>query len=359
MLSYSNWSVLTVNFLVVLYLALGGSTLCAVLHLAGAKWRYEICTIASSLFALFPLAFVLLMVLLLGGEHTFPWMQEAGQQAPHASAWRESMLSTGTPDFAGEAHHMPGWNNFTFLAAREVLGLLAVMAIHWVFIRRQAVSERSAEDAARFHFIACWLPYVFVLYGTMVAWDFEMTMVPSWESAIYGMQHFISNFGMFLAFLVIWIFVLNSRNKLLRPVEPYVYNYIAQMMLAFTILWTYTFFAQYLTIWYGNLFFERNRMVAMQAGDYSFVFWAMFVLKFVFPFSALVFPYTRHNIGAITVVATSMIIGTLFERYIWIAGMNGTGAYPILAAIVVSGVVAAIGFYLVRMRMQRIQLIKG
>jgi hypothetical protein len=337
MLSYSNWSVLTVNFLVVLYLALGGVTLCAVLHLVGARWRYEIRILASSLFALFPLAFVMLVVLLIGGELTFPWMKETGDHA----------------------HHLPGWHNYTFLIAREVLGMLAVMAIHWVFVQRQAVSERSAEDAESFHKIACWVPYAYVLYGTMVAWDFEMTMIPSWHSAIYGMQHFVSNFGMFLAFLVIWIFVLNSRNKLLRPVEPFVYNYIAQMLLAFTLLWVYTFFAQYLTIWYGNLPSERDRMQGMQNGDYTFIFWAMFALKFVIPFTALTMPFTRHNIGATAAVATCIIIGTLFERYVWIAGVNGTGAYPILAAIVVSGVVATIGFILVRTRMQRVQLIKG
>jgi hypothetical protein len=337
MLSYSNWSVLTVNFLVVLYLALGGVTLCAVLHLVGARWRYEIRILASSLFALFPLAFVMLVVLLIGGELTFPWLKETGEHT----------------------HHLNGWHNYTFLVTREVLGMLAVMAIHWTFVQRQAVSERSTEDAARFHSIACWVPYAYVLYGTMVAWDFEMTMVPSWESAIYGMQHFVSNFGMFLAFLVIWIFVLNSRNKLLRPVEPYVYNYIAQMLLAFTLLWVYTFFAQYLTIWYGNLPYERNRVDGMQNGDYTFIFWAMFVLKFVIPFSSLTMPFTRHNIGATAAVATCIIIGTLFERYIWIAGINGTGAYPILAAVVVSGVVATIGFVLVRTRMQRVQLIRG
>ena len=338
MLSYSNWSVLTVSFLVVLYLALGGVTLSAVLHLVGARWRYEIRILASSLFALFPLAFVLLIVLLVGGEHTFPWLKEAGDHD----------------------NHMPGWHNYTFLVAREVLGMLAVIAIHWVFVQRQAVSERSTEDAARFHKIACWVPYAYVLYGTMVAWDFEMTMVPSWHSAIYGMQHFVSNFGMFMAFLVIWIFVLNSRNKLLRPVEPYVYNYLAQMLFAFTLLWVYTFFAQYLTIWYGNLPYERDRIVGMQDGDYTFIFWGMFVLKFVIPFSTLAMTYTRHHVGAVAAVATCIIIGTLFERYVWIAGVDGTGPYPtLLAAIVVSGLVALTGFFLVRMRMQRIQLIKG
>ncbi len=338
MFSYSNWSVLTVNFLVVLYLALGGVTLSAVLYLVGARWRYEIRLLASSLFALFPLAFVLLLVLLANGESTFPWLKETGEHA----------------------HHIPGWHNYTFLVLREVLGMLAVMAIHWVFIQRQAVSERSTEDAARFHVIACAVPYAYVLYGTMVAWDFEMTLLPTWESAIYGMQHFVSNFGMFLSFLVIWIIALNSRDRLVRPVETYVYNYLAQMLFAFTLLWVYTFFAQYLTIWYGNLPHERDRMVGMQDGDYSFIFWGMFVLKFVVPFSTLALTYTRHNAKATVAVATCIIIGTLFERYVWIGGVKGgVGAYPILTAILVSGAVAAIGFFLVRMRLQNTHLVKG
>lgn len=337
MFSYSDWSVLTVNFLVVLYLALSGVTLCAVLHLVGARWRYEIRTIASSLFALFPLAFVLLIILLVGGEMTFPWLKDADN-----------------PD-----HHLPGWHNYTFLVAREVLGMLAVIAIHWVFVKRQAVSERSPEDAERFHTIACWVPYAYVLYGTMVAWDFEMTMVPSWHSAIYGMQHFVSNFGMFLSFLVIWLFALNSRNKLRRPVEPFVYNYLAQLMLAFTLLWVYTFYAQYLTIWYGNLPYERDRMVAMQDGNLTFIFWSMFALKFVIPFSALAMTFTRHNVLATTAVAVCIITGTLFERFVWIVGYEGKGSYPILVAIVVSSLVALTGYFLVKMRMQRIELIKG
>jgi len=337
MLSYSNWSVLTVNFLVVLYLALGGVTLSAVLYLVGAKWRHEVRFLASSLFALFPLAFVLLIILLIGGEHTFPWLKETGEHG----------------------HHLNGWHNYTFLVAREVIGMLVVMAFHWTFVKRQAVCERSPEDAASFHKIACAIPYVFVLYGTMIGWDFEMTMLPSWESAIYGMQHFVSNFGMFLAFLVIWIYVLNSRGKLQRPVEHFVYNYFAQMMLAFTLLWVYTFYAQYLTIWYGNLPHERNRIDGMQNGDYTFIFWAMFALKFVVPFSALTMPFTRHNINATAVVATSIIIGTLFERYVWIAGVTGKGPYPFVAAVVVSIVVASIGYMLVRTRLQKLELIRG
>ena len=337
MISYSNWSVLTASFLVVLYLALGGVTLSAVLHLVGAQWRYEVRRLAVSLYALFPLAFVLLIILLIGGNNTFPWLSTAAEHG----------------------HHLPAWHNYTFLVARQVLGMLAVMTIFGIFIKRQAVSDRSDADRLSYHKIANWIPYTYVLYGTMVAWDFEMTLVPSWHSAIYGMQHFVSNFNMFMAFMVTWIYILNTSGKLVRPVSEYIYNYFAQMMFAFTLLWIYTFFAQYLVIWYPNLPSEVDRVMGMQNGDYSVIWWSMIVLKLIIPFSVLAMRASRHSPPIILTVAASIILGTLFERYIWISGVNGTGSIPFFAVIVIASVLAVIGFMLVRNTMARNNLIKG
>lgn len=336
MFEYSNWAVLTVSFVVVLSLALSGVALCSVLHLVNAKWRFDVRHLATSLYALFPLAFVLLVILLVGGAHTFPW-------------WGHDESSA----------HMPGWYQPHWLIAREVIGMLFMMVLYREFIKRQAVSERSAEDGARFHHIATVIPFFFVLYSTMVAWDFEMTLVPHWHSAVYGMQQFVSNFGMFLAFLVVWIYILNTKGKLVVPVPDYIYNFLAQMLLSFTLLWIYTFDAQYLTIWYGNLPEETDRVMGMQNGDYAFIWWSMLVLKFVIPFVTFCFPGPRHNPQAINAVAVCIIVGTLFERYSWIGGIKGTGPYPIFATIAVGAVVGTIGYFLVRMRMQRTQLIKG
>lgn len=337
MLAYSNWSVLTVSFVVVLSLALSGVALCSVLHLVGAQWRYNVRHLAASLYALFPLAFVLLVVLLAGGSHTFPW-------------WDVPV---------GHEAHMPGWYQPHWLMTREVVGMVFMMALYWVFIKRQAVSDNSPEDKQNFHQIATWIPFFFVLYSTMVAWDFEMTLVPHWHSAIYGLQQFISNFGMFLAFLVIWIYKLNTGDKLVTPVPEKIYNYLAQMMLSFTLLWIYTFDAQYLTIWYGNLPDETDRLFGMQNGDYTFIWWSMIVLKFVIPFVTFCFPGPRHSPAAINAVAVCIIIGTLFERFVWIGGVTGTGSYPIVATVLVGGTVALIGYFLVRNYMQNTRIIKG
>jgi hypothetical protein len=340
MVSFGSWSVLTADFLIVLYLMLGGVTLSAILHLCSAKWRYEVRNIAVSLFGLYPIAFVLLLILLAGGNTTFPWLG------------------------AHEHQHIPGWQNYIFFVIREIGAFAVVFFLYSRFIKLQAISEQNENNWNAFKQVAYWIPVTYVLYGTMVAWDFEMTMLPGWHSAIYGMYHFISNFGMFLSFNVTLIYFLSRNHKLIKPMPEYVYNYCAQMMLAFTILWTYTFFAQYLTIWYGNLPYERNRIMGMQDGDYSVLWWTFFTLKFLIPFSLLVFTYTRHTPSMIVMVACSIMLGTWIERYTWISGTYPGGAFveshmPMTSPfdIVVTVVVIAAGYFLVRRSLTRDNII--
>ncbi|MEW6312837.1 MAG: hypothetical protein AB1513_02135 [Pseudomonadota bacterium] len=340
MFSFANWSVLTVDFLIVLYLMLGGVTFISILHLSNAKWRYEVRTLAVSLFGLYPVAFVLLVILLAAGKMTFPWLDAA--------------------EGHGE-HHLPGWHNYTFFVVRQVAFLSFVGWLFSRFIKLQAVSEQSAEDWERFKRTALLIPFAYVLYGTMVAWDFEMTMQPSWHSAIYGMYHFVSNFGMFLAFTVTLIYFLSRNGKLVKPMPDYIYNYFAQLLLAFTILWTYTFFAQYLTIWYGNLPYERDRIVGMEGGAYAGLWWTFFTLKFIVPFVLLVFPYTRHTPSLIVKIAFSIMIGTWIERYTWISGSYGNTHLPMtgLFDIVVTVLVLASAYVMVKRSLARNNVIRA
>ena len=335
MVSFASWSVLTVDFLIILYLALGGLTLAALLHLVNAKWRFDVRFISVSFFSLFPLAFALLLILLWGGKTTFPW--------------------------ANSSEHMPFWNNLTFLSIREILGFLVVGALGGTFIKLQAVAERDPESKDAFRNVALLIPFVYVLFGTMVAWDFEMTQLPYWESSIYAMYFFVSNFGMFLAFTVTVIYFLGRSGALSKPIGDYIYNYFAQIMLAFTILWTYTFFAQYLIIWYGNLPEETDRLFHMQYGYYGGLFWTFFALKFVFPFAMLVFPFNRHCIYSILAVAASIMLGTWIERYTWISGSYSSPHMPMTSFfdIGVTAIVFGLAFTIVRMTMKKYQLIKG
>ncbi|HHM04821.1 MAG TPA: hypothetical protein ENJ19_03650 [Gammaproteobacteria bacterium] len=327
--NFGSWSILTTNFLIILYLALNGVTLSAVLHLCNGKWRFDVRNLACALSVLFPIAGVLLLVLLANGEATFAWLGSA-----HGAE--------------GEGgHHLPGWHNYTFLVARQIAGFLFIWWMYSLFIKYQALSEVDKSYAAqrRFRNIALLIPFAYVLYASMVAWDFEMTQLAGWHSASYAFYHFQSNFHFFLAFFTLLMFFLNRGEKLVKPIQPHIFNYMAQFMLAMTILWTYLYFTQYLIMWYGRLPSDMDRFFAMMYHDFAPLWWTFLALKFIIPFTTLAITPNRHNPPVIAMVAGSIVLGTWLERYTWIAGsvepeyyhlpMSSLSDYLVTAAVIV------------------------
>jgi hypothetical protein len=343
--NFGSWSVLTTNFLVVLYLALAGVTFASILHLVNGKWRFQVRYFAVSLTGLFPLAFVLLLVLLAGGEQTFPWLAHAE---------------------GGEEHHLSGWLNYTFLVVRQILAFFVVVGLFMLFIKYQHLTAVSDSPAVhrRFRNIALLIPFFYVLYGTLIAWDFEMTLIPGWHSASYGVYQFVSMFHAFLAFFAIMLFMLQRSGKVIKPYQPFVFNYLAQMMLAFTILWTYFYFTQYLIMWYGRLPEEMDRFYAMMQNDLAPLWWIFLILKFFIPFLAFAtWTPNRHNPSTIVIVAASIVIGTWIERYTWISGSISPEYYHLpmtsIFDIVVTLVVVVLGWLSVRTVLTRYGLVRA
>ncbi len=342
--NFGSWSVLTTNFLITLYLALGGVTFSSVLHLVNGKWRFQVRHLACSFAVLFPIAGVLLLILLANGEATFQWLADA---------------------HSGEGeHHLPGWHNYTFLVWRQIIGFIIVAVLYGLFIKYQYLSEVDSSPVVqrRFRNIALLIPFAYFIYGSMVAWDFEMTMTPNWHSASYAAYHFQSNFHMFLAAFTIFLFFLHRSGRLTKPFQHYIFNYMAQFMLAMTILWTYLYFTQYLIMWYGRLPEEMYRFNNMMYEGFGPLWWTFLTLKFIIPFCTLVITPNRHNPVIITMVAFSIVLGTWIERYTWIAGSIDPQYYhyPMTSMfdIVVTLVVFGVSWWAVKKTLLRFNLIE-
>jgi len=296
-MSQANWAVLMDVFLFALYLPLAAVFWCSVLHLVNGKWRYEVRFLMASSRALFPLGFVLLLLVLSGGSQSFPWM-------------------------GGETFGEPlnGWHNIIFFDVRQIVLYLAVWAfcLYFIKLQRKEFPHADPADRRRFRNVALLVPFVYCIYGTIVAWDFEMTQMPRWWSPIYGPYHFESMMRMFLAFFIVSLYVLRKRDSLKRRINDYVFNYLAQIMLALTIIWTYAFFVQYLVMWYGDLPEEIVRYHKMMDGPNWFLFWAFFLLNSFVPFLMLIFSAMRHSPALMLIPSASILMGTFLERYMWI-----------------------------------------
>lgn len=342
--NFGSWSVLTTDFLFVLYLALGGVTFSSILHLVNGKWRFNVRHLACAMSVLFPIAGILLLVLLAKGSSTFAWMAQGGSHDAE--------------------HHLNGWNNRTFLVIREIAGFLFIWGLYWLFIKYQAQSEVDQSYAAqrKFRNIALLIPFGYVIYATMVAWDFEMTQLPGWHSASYGFYHFQSNFHMFLGFFSVVLFFLSRSGKLTKELPPHILNHMAQFMLGMTILWTYLYFTQYLIMWYGRLPEDMTRYFHMMYNDLGPLWWTFLTLKFIIPFCTLAITPNRHNPAAIAFVGASIVIGTWIERYTWISGSVDPKYYHIpmtsLVDILFTAGVAVVAWIAVKWSMTRQGLIR-
>ncbi len=339
---FGSWSIITTNFLIVLYIALGSVIFSALLHLVNAKWRFQVRDLAAANMVLFPIAFVMLLILLTNGEDTFPWLATA-----HSSD-----------------AHLPGWHNYSFLVIREIAGFLIAFGFCSLYVKLQKQSETDASEVIqrRFRNVALMIPFVYVTYGTMVAWDFEMTLQAGWHSASYAAYQFQSNFHGFLAYFVVMLYVLEKSGRLKEGFERKIYNYLAQFIMGMTILWIYLYFTQYLVFWYGRLPDDMSRYIRMFEGGYYTLSAVFLACKFIIPFSVFIFTRARHSRPIVVTIAFFILIGTWLERYIWISGSVDSRYYhtPLTDSfdILVTGLIVTAAVLSVRWMLMRNQLLE-
>jgi hypothetical protein len=91
-------------------------------------------------------------------------------------------------------------------------------------------------------------------------------------------------------------------------------------MFGFSIMWAGLFFAQYLTIWYGNLPEEVGFLARrLSASPLRELCVAVLFLLFFIPFPALLSTRAKSNPYAVSAAALSILSGILLERYIFLA----------------------------------------
>lgn len=333
-----NWAVMTTAFLMVLGIAESGVVLSAVVHLSNAQggtWRDDIAHYADSTAYLFPLGFVLLLILLVSPAATFPHYTATG--------------------------HISSWLNYPFLATREIVLYLLIAIVSLGYLRAGVQHDRgnTAQTRHRLTGFAAAVITLYVIYGTVVSWDFGMTLTPHFHSAIYAPYFFVSSFGMFLGFFVIVMYILRVVSGGARSITDKSFNYLAQMMLGFTLLWTYTFFSQFLTIWYAALPDETKRLFGMMfenadirlgPAEISGLFWWFVMLKSFIPFGLLIFSVFRHVPALTALVGVLIVVGTFIERFTWVAATYPAWHTPLTAFFDIAVVAIVIAVIVVVLR---------
>ncbi len=272
---------LLVPMLFWLALAQGSVTLVAAADLAKGQW---ITPLKKHLLSVYPFILLIAVLFLLLGRqmHIYHWTEEKG------GLW---------------------FNEWSFLIRNFVLLVAS-------FILANKFAIASLAEHPKKNLWAALYVLSFVVSQSLVGFDWVMSLEYPWISTLFGGYFFIEATYLGLATAAIICFFLSRglggteadvMKKTLRDV--------ATFMFGFSLFWVGMFFAQFLTIWYGNIpeevSFTTRRLASPVLKQMArYVLGALFFV----PFITLLSRKIKSNAPMVAILALIIMSGVLVER---------------------------------------------
>ncbi len=257
--------------------SVGALLLLASFHASGARWvtvaRRLLETLALPCLTLAPL----FLPLALEMRHLYVWVDPPAALGEHAL----HLL----------AHKRP-YLNVPFFLVRAALyfalwGALAQLLWRWS-VRQDASSvdvQRALQLRAR-RVASAALPAL-ALAITFAAFDWLMSLEPTWFSTIFGVYLFAGAYLSAIALVTLVALAGRDERLLHRAVTAEHFHSLGKLLLAFVCFWAYIAFSQYLLIWIANLP-EEIPWYRVRTGElWRPVALALAVGHFLLPFFAL------------------------------------------------------------------------
>ena len=179
--------------------------------------------------------------------------------------------------------HQAQWFNLTFFVARAVI-YFAVWTGFAFFLNlgpRGPNVPPFEEPPRRFRVVSALGLAVYGLTITAASLDWSMSLDAGWFSTIYGAMYAGGQLLTGFAFAVVVAALLSKGppSQLFRD--------FGNLLLAFTMIWAYLSFSQFLLIWAGNLPDETEYFRPRFDGGWQWVALVMLLAEFAAPFLLL------------------------------------------------------------------------
>lgn len=146
-------------------------------------------------------------------------------------------------------------------------------------------------------------------------WLWIMSIDAHWFSTMFSWYVFASAFVSGMAVILLFVGALKNNGYLQLVTKEHMHD-LGKFLFAFSIFWTYVWFAQYMLIWYGNIPEETTYFKIRQQGPYSMIWYSVFIINFIMPILILMSRPSKRNYFTITFMAMTIIFGHWLDFYI-------------------------------------------
>ena len=295
-----------IGFVFCLGLTLGSLALLMLQHMSGGQWGLVTRRIFEAGTRNLPLVALMFLPILFGMPTIFEWARpEAAQNAIiQAKA---------------------GYLNTTFFIVRAVIYFAFWMLLVTLLNKWSSEQDRgqgiTPADSVRFRTVSAPGLLFLVLTVTFASVDWIMSLDPEWFSTIFGLLT-IAGWGLTTFALTIIVLTMLERSGVGSGIlSKRHFHDLGKLMLAFTMLWAYLSFSQFLIIWSGNLPEEIPWYVHRTTGSWGYVAVALVVGHFFLPFTLLLSQDLKKRPKLLSRVAFFIICMRLLDL-IWLVEPN-------------------------------------
>jgi hypothetical protein len=147
-----------------------------------------------------------------------------------------------------------------------------------------------------------------VLTLTLAGVDWVMSLEPKWYSSMFGISFTVGAGLSAFAFVTFFLVLISGTDAMKGIVKSSHFRDLGNLMLAFTMLWAYTAFSQFLLIWYGNIKEETPYYLKRMHGGWGVMAAVLVVFHFFLPFFMLLMRAIKDRPKTIAIVTVIMLL---------------------------------------------------
>lgn len=268
---------------------------------AHAGWSIIVLRVMEAIASYIPVGgAILVIIMILNVSHT-----------GHLFHWMDPELTTpGNPNFDSILFEKKTFLNIPFYVFRT---LLYVIGASFFSLKLKALSKKVDENKGNRKIYATYYSWsvgyiaFFGFCSAAWAWDWLMSIDPHWYSTMYIWYSMVSCLSSAIAAIILVSVYLKKKGFLPQFNDNHLHD-LGVFLFATSMLWTYTWFAQFMLYWYADIPEEVNYFFG-RFKYYAPTFLPMLIINFLLPLLVLVSSSIKRNYKVVTTMAVIVLFG--------------------------------------------------
>ena len=332
------WPNLLMNNYYFMIIALGSTFFLAVQYVAEVGWSVVIKRILEAVSQyLWVAAIIMILILIFGGHHLYHWMHHG-------------ITDPNSPEYDAIIAGKSAFLNPTFFWIRVIFYFIVWIGFAYLFRKNSLKMDADLSSAVDCYntnkrYGAAFL-VLFAITSSTMSWDFVMSIESHWYSTLFGWYTFAGLFVTSMCILAFTVGYLKSKGYLPEVTDSHIQD-IGKFMFAFSVFWTYLWFAQFMLIWYANIPEEVTYFMLRQ-DHYKGIWLGAFFINFICPFIILMTRDAKRKIKLLMSMSVLLFIGHWMDTYIMVIpgsmALHGHEGVPLIGQIGWMEIGTTIGF---------------